>query len=207
MVAQNPNAPAKNGPAPLLLPRAGAPISFDQVEERSPRDGSKTEVIASRVVRNTAGRVRIESWAFITIIDPLAGFQTVIVPEDKTAIRVPFPKGEGEARFASFGLVDGPADSPNPTVTVEQLGKRWLEGVEFEGTRIVYTFETTPQTTQTQEDWISEDLKLVGMAAASGYSQTYKAHIQNVRREEPDPTLFSIPSDYQTVDLPLPHNP
>jgi hypothetical protein len=208
MATQSPNVAAKSSPVFLMLPRAGAPMSFDQVEERSQRDGSDTEVISSKVVRDTAGRVRIEALPHPVIIDPVAGFQTVLVPESKVAIRVPFSKGEGEARFVFFGgFVDRPAGPPNSAGTVENVGKLWLEGVEFEGTRIVWTYETVPQTTETQEDWFSEDLKLMGLIVASGPTETYKAYIRNLRREEPDPALFSIPSGYQMLELALPHNP
>ena len=54
------------------------------------------------------------------------------------------------------------------------------------------------------EEWYSDELKLMGSVMASGPYETYTARIQNLRREEPDPKLFTIPPDYKVLDVPLP---
>jgi hypothetical protein len=80
---------------------------------------------------------------------------------------------------------------------------RTIEGIEFEGMRIVQSAEDDPGLTNTIERWYCKRLKLVGSAFASGPYGTRTARIQNVRWGEPDPALFTIPGDYKIVDVPL----
>ena len=88
---------------------------------------------------------------------------------------------------------------------IEVVGKRTIQGVEFEGTRIIRTAEGEPGLTDTSEQWYSDDLKLIGLLTTSGPSGAYSARIQSLQRGEPDPALFTIPAEYRIIDLPLPH--
>jgi hypothetical protein len=84
------------------------------------------------------------------------------------------------------------------------VGKRTIQGIEFEGTRIIRTAEGEPGLTDTTEQWYSDELKLIGLLTSSGPSETYSARIQSLKRVEPDPALFATPAEYRIIDLQLP---
>jgi hypothetical protein len=81
------------------------------------------------------------------------------------------------------------------------MGTRTIEGIEFEGMRIVTAAEGEPALTKTVEQWHSAEQKLIGLIVASSPSETYTARIQNVHREEPDSSLFMVPPDYTVRPL------
>src|SRR5690349_5768935 len=61
--AQTPGTAAKPGPVGMVLPIPGHPLSAEQIEERAtqPSGGPvSTEIVKSKVYRDTAGRLRIE---------------------------------------------------------------------------------------------------------------------------------------------------
>ena len=82
-----------------------------------------------------------------------------------------------------------------------------IEGIEFEGTRITQTSEGEPVLTHTVERWYSDELKLIGLVEISGPYETGTVRLQNLRRQEPDPTLFKIPADYKVQDIQWPSDP
>jgi hypothetical protein len=81
------------------------------------------------------------------------------------------------------------------------VGKRTIQGIEFEGTRIIRTAEGEPGLTDTIEQWYSDELELIGLLTSSGPSETYSARIQSLQRAEPDPALFTTPAEYKIIDL------
>jgi hypothetical protein len=192
------------GAALLLLPYSGVPVSFDQIEERSHRDSgsSADDVVKSRVFRDTSGRLRIEESAHAVLVDGVAGSRVVLLSRELVAYRTPWPRSS-EGRLAFLGIVDGGASSRELTATTEFIGRRTIEDLEFDGTRIIHAAEGEPQPTRTVEQWYSDELKLIGFVVASGPHETYTARIENLRREEPNTGLFAIPADYKIVDLEL----
>ncbi len=213
--AQTAPNPANSGAAPLVLPRPGVPASLEQTEERSRKieDGTSTvEVVTSEVYRDSAGRVRVQSdirgsgrspTPYVDLVDPVAGSRVVLLSTQKIAYRVPLPKST-EGRFAFLGIGGVAESSHKWSARTENAGKRTIEGIECEGTRIIETAEGEPGLTRTVEQWYSDELKLIGFVTASGPYETYTARIQNLRREEPDPALFAIPPGYKILDVPLP---
>ncbi|HEX3683891.1 MAG TPA: hypothetical protein VHU83_15255 [Bryobacteraceae bacterium] len=107
-----------------------------------------------------------------------------------------------------FGLslpsVDGPQPDDTWKTVTESLGKRMIEGVEFEGTRIINVSEDQPPLRIVYEDWTSGALGLIGWATASGPSGEHTAKLQDIDRRTPDPKQFAIPADYTIRDLALP---
>jgi len=212
--AQTAHPPATSGAALLVLPRPGVPISLEQIEERKRKleDGVASAEIKSQVYRDSAGRLRIEaevrdgSTRYADLIDPVAGSRVVLLTTEKVGYRIPFPKSD-QSRFAFLGLGESSQDSSHKWggARTEVVGKRTIQGVEFEGTRIVRTAEGEPGLTDTSEQWYSDDLKLIGLLTTSGPSGAYSARIQSLQRGEPDPALFTIPAEYRIIDLPLPH--
>ncbi len=195
------------GPADLVKPLPGVPLSAEQVEERArslPGGSSTVEITRCVIYRDSAGRVRIErvrpgESPVVSLIDPITGSRVMLSESDKIAYRVMGPKaGETGFAYGFSGMGEGlpPADW---TTNKENLGRRKIGGNEFEGTRIIQTEEGG--LANKIELWYSPELKLTGSALASGPYGTHTAQIQNLRREEPVPAIFAIPSDYRIVDV------
>lgn len=201
----------------LVLPRSGAPLSLDLIEERwkNLENGtSDAEVINSRIYRDSAGRLRIESliprdsdhpagatsFPCIDIIDPVAASRILVLCHLRVAHRMPFPRSdEGTPPFLGIGFKASLASSHRLTAKTEDCGKRTIEGFEFDGTRIIQTAEDQPPLTIAIEQWYSKDLKLIGAMTALSADETYAARIENLRREEPDPSLFRMPQGLRSV--------
>ena len=191
------------GAALLLLPRSGVPLSFEQIEERWPRreGASAGEVTSSRCYRDASGRLRLEGPSYVVLIDPIAGYKILL--SEQVAYRTPWPKS-GEGKLVFFGAGDSLAASRNWTTRTGDIGKRVIEGIEFWGIRVVQTSEDDSTLTKKIEQWYSDELSLIGFAVAADPNETRTVRIRNVRREEPDPILFTIPPDYKVLDLKLP---
>ncbi len=126
---------------------------------------------------------------------------------EKIAYRMPYAT-PGEGKIAFLGIGGEAEPSRKWTARTETAGRRMIEGSEFEGTRIVRDAEGEPRLTITVEQWYSDKLKLIGAVAGSGPQEAYSARIQNLRHQEPDPSLFTIPADYKIIDLqPPPPSP
>jgi len=113
------------------------------------------------------------------------------------------PQGS-EGRFAFLGIGDEKASLHKWVAKSENLGKRTFDGVELDGTRIVQAAVDDPTLINTTEQWYSDKLKLIGTVTISGPYGSYAARIRNLRRGEPDPKLFAVPSDSKIVDLRFP---
>src|SRR5215472_18203454 len=94
--ADTTHTPASSGAIFLVLPRPGAPLSFDQIEESSRKLDDSTsgiEVRRSKVYRDLAGRLRIEagiregsghpSAPYTDFIDPIAGSRVILLSTEK----------------------------------------------------------------------------------------------------------------------------
>jgi len=212
--------PTHTAAAGLVDSLPGTPLSLEQVEERSHRlasGQSALEIITSKVYRHSSGKWRVDSESRIIsgqsstsdsrtlLIDPSTGSRVVLLSSEKTAYRVFGPKA-GEKGFMKGGAgIGGTLPSGHRwTNTTEALGKRTIEGIEFQGRRVVLSAEDDPGLTSTIERWYSDRLKLTGLAVASGPYGTHTARIQHLDWGEPDPALFAVPPDYKIVDVPLP---
>jgi hypothetical protein len=209
---QLPSSQAKRGPAGMVFPTAGAPVSLEQVEERtrlSPDGTSETEVLTSKIYRDSAGRMRIEqtvsgpsdkSIVLVQLVDPLACSIVVLTP-DKVAARIIAPKCGTNPFAVTFPSLEQTLPPGNWDRKTENLGIRKIEGIEFEGTRTTQTSVDRTSMIAIDERWDSKDLRLTGLASGSGPTGRYTARIQSVDRREPDPSLFLIPSDYRIQDF------
>lgn len=214
--AQTPAAKPAQGttPALLVLPVPGAALSAESVEERTTKlpDGtSKTVVLRSKVYRDSSGRMRIEMsldetggepGLFIQIVDRVSGFMAILLPLEKTAARVQFPKQDPSARvgLAIFGgpLIRVPGKK---TLKSESLGKQIIDGIEYDGTRTTTTVDDQPSMIGVEERWTSRESGLIGLVKSSGPDEQITAKIHNVDRHAPDPTQFQIPADYFIRDM------
>ncbi|HLH79367.1 MAG TPA: hypothetical protein VKV29_03695 [Chthonomonas sp.] len=195
----------------LVAPVPGVPVSVEQVEEyvrTHPGQSATTQSFRTHVYRDSAGRMRIESGGsgpsdqvrpMVTIIDPVGGSTFMLMVAEKVAARMVFPRsGSG------IGL-PGPPSTGTPerglVTRTEKLGKRIIEGLEFEGMRIVRTSQGESQVVSTEENWTSADLGLTGLSEAKGPDGRYTARLEHIVRGEPNSSLFSIPPGYAIRDL------
>ena len=104
----------------------------------------------------------------------------------------------------SAPFIPGPEAKMPPSMTVEQLGTREIQGVSVRGVR------TTRLGTESDGDWegkpiwetelwVSDELaaQLLKVDKDLRAGIEGRSELIEVRREEPDPTLFDIPQDYQ----------
>jgi hypothetical protein len=207
--AQTSQTPAKMSSSVLILPTPGAPISFEQIEERRESGGAAVEALRMNVYRDSSGRVCMQEImppggkksGLTRIVDPVAS-HVIALTTEKTGYLFSFPKS-GEARFTNFALAGSQDEGTSvPSLKTERLGKRIFEGIEFDGTRMTAVREGEPRSTKTVEQWQSADLKLIGLMVVSKGDTTYTVRIQRVRREEPSPDLFRIPPGYEIFEVP-----
>jgi hypothetical protein len=91
-------------------------------------------------------------------------------------------------------------------VTTEDLGTQVMEGVQVTGTRSTQTIPVGKIGNDrpiviTTEVWTSPDLKTTVLSKRSDPrmgDQTFK--LTNVQRSEPDPSLFTVPSDFKITE-------
>jgi hypothetical protein len=191
----------------LVVGLAGSPLSLDQVEERTirlPSGDSQTMMQQSKIYRDAAGRMRIESQfsdpsgkqvTMIRIQDPIAGFITFLTP-DMVAHRVIIPKMNlpSGGRFTFFGTAVG---MPGKNAKAENLDRRTIEGIACDGVRITGTSDDKPPRSVVDERWFSTELGIVALIEATSPDEHYSARILKVTRADPDPGLFVIPKEYE----------
>jgi len=162
--------------------------------------------------------------------DPVAGTSYTLNLTDKTAGKNPMPPGAmnmaGTAVAASTFFVHtgsgGAPDMPPPPppivlqkrlavedgaeVSTENLGSQTLEGVQVTGVRTTQTIPAgkigndRPITIVT-EVWTSPELKTIVLSKRNDPrmgEHTFK--LTNIQRAEPDPSLFTVPSDFKITE-------
>jgi hypothetical protein len=195
----------------MVFPVSGAPITLEEIEERThplPDGTTDTEILREKIYRDSSGRMRMEetiddpsnkSLVLVYLIDP-SPLSIVMLTPDKIAARLLPPKNVDQAGLALPGLLQQ-LPPGNWEWKAENLGRRTIEGIDFEGTRVTRTAPEHPGTVALDESWNSNELRLTGLAFGSGPNGSYTARIENVNRSEPDPSLFTIPSEYTVQDL------
>jgi hypothetical protein len=205
MAQTSANRPQLN-PASLVEVRSGFPLSLQQIEDstRKLTDGSeKREILDSRISRDSAGRVRVESRqegsagdsAYVCIFDPVEGSITTLDAPTRTAHRwrVPNPV------TPSPGVPS--AGDKEPRIAV--LGQRSIEGINFLGTRVTAPYAGTFSTTVISERWISIEMGLTALVETSGPEGKYSARFKDLELREPDPRIFTVPAGYTLQEMPL----
>lgn len=90
--------------------------------------------------------------------------------------------------------------------TTENLGDQNINGIHATGTRITTTIPAGKMGNEqpiqvTSERWYSPELKATVMTRHSDpWAGELKTQFTNVNTAEPDPSLFSVPSDYTIVN-------
>jgi hypothetical protein len=176
------------------------------------------------IARDSQGRTRrdmalpaLGSWStsgqaaphVVFINDNVAGTQYVLQPDRKTARKLEFShhgKHGGQppnSRFVPHSETDGAGNNANVTTT--SLGTQTINGVQAEGTRVTRTIPAgaignANPIVITHERWYSTELQTVVMIKRSDprMGQT-TFQLANIQKQEPDATLFQVPSDYTVM--------
>ncbi len=129
--------------------------------------------------------------------------QMAVVVKDET---VNTTGGPGNVMFYSTTTMAkhaGPADNPP---NVENLGDQTIGGIHATGSRVTTTIPAGSMGNELQilvqsETWSSPELKATVMTKHTDpWAGELKTQLTNVSNSEPDPSLFTIPSDYKIVD-------
>jgi hypothetical protein len=97
----------------------------------------------------------------------------------------------------------GANDTPSAT---ENLGDQMIEGIHATGTRMTTTIPAGKMGNEqainvVSERWYSPELKITVMTKHSDpWAGELKTQFSSVNAVEPDPSLFSVPSDYKIED-------
>ena len=164
----------------------------------------------------------------VFIQDPVAGTSYTLNLSDKTAWKNPMSPGGADGPGAGVGtffiqtpIGPPPVPPPGPPMialtkhlaadeqveaNTESLGSQTMEGVVVNGVRTTHTIPAgqigndRPISIVT-EVWTSTDLKTIIFSKRNDPrmgEQTFR--LTNIVREEPDPSLFTVPADFKIVD-------
>jgi hypothetical protein len=197
----------------------GAPYSGTLTEQRQQTlpDGNQISTqTESKVYRDSQGRVRTESTrtrngqthTFITIFDPVAGFEARLNPDKLTAVKQTLPP-----QNAAAGNRHKPAAGEGPQVSTVDLGNNTIEGLAATGKQITMTVpageigNSEPIKT-VREIWTSTALQIPVMETSTNPEfGTSKMQLTAVTQAEPDASLFQIPSNYKVSTATGHHGP
>jgi hypothetical protein len=199
-----------------LKPITGAPFSAQAATETTQvlADGNQIKhTEAGQVYRDSSGRTRrdttidhIGPWStattprrIVNITDPVAGANYLLDATDKTVHERAASGAWLGPESRKFARSKG---ASNVQRTTESLGTEVMAGVSVQGTR---TTETIPAGTIgnqnpiviVSERWTSPDLQTVVYSKHTDPRfGTTIYQLTNISRQEPDASLFQIPSDY-----------
>jgi hypothetical protein len=202
-----------------LKPVTGAPFSAQATTQviQALADGNQiNNKETAMVARDSAGRTRRDStisriglWAsagtpheLVRIVDPVAGTSYMLDVGAKTASKIPFHEHAGMKGMPGHPPSWKSGGDAKSQRTTESLGTQVMAGVNAEGTR---TTETIPAGTMgnekpiviVSERWYSPDLQeTVYSKRSDPRFGTTIYQLNNITRQEPDPSLFQVPADY-----------
>lgn len=202
-----------------------APYSALETTQTTQTLSNGTQITRSeqtQVYRDSQGRVRSETTITpppgstapartdITIFDPVEGSmsridsQRMVVEKTMLPTRDSTRRGPGSRPAGSTrpDNISRPAGAASPQIQKDDLGTRTIQGVTATGKRTTTTIPAgavgNSQAMQSvHEIWVSSDLQVAMMATTSDPRfGTRVSQLSNVSRNEPDPGLFQVPSNY-----------
>jgi hypothetical protein len=204
-----------------VLPVTGKPFSGrDSIEwTRTLEDGSVvTTHLTALVARDSEGRIRRERTTFVPassneeskpldmiILDPAEHTRTTCniasrhctVTDYSTAVKfTPVPAG--------------PLDNGKRYLARESLGTNTVDDLNVTGTRETLTINAgvignNQPVVTTREFWYSNDLEInLSVTRKDPREGTQVIQVIDLSRDEPDPSLFRVPSDFVIEDLRAP---
>ncbi len=145
----------------------------------------------------------------IMIHDPVAGMSYALDPASRTARSTPIPA----ARTAPAGAQPhARPDGRMAAAKTEDLGTQTIQGVSAQGKRVTRAIPAGREGNEKEidivsETWYSPDLQVVVMSKTSDPRFGESVYqLNGITRAEPDPALFTVPSDYAvTQGRPMMH--
>jgi hypothetical protein len=202
-----------------MQPVTGAPFSATEtiVNTRKLADGNTiTRQFQANIYRDSQGRVRREttmqpvpgssdtvSMTRIVILDPVAGVRHVLDTQNKISYDMSIREGSAARAAPEAGT-----EPSGPNVSRTDLGAKTIDGLTATGTRITRTIpagaEGNSQPIQiVREVWMSTDLHRPLMVKSTDPRfGTTVSQLSNIKRGEPDPSLFQVPAGYTTKQAP-----
>jgi len=203
----------------------GAPFSatFSTQTTQALADGNQIQHSATGTFeRDSQGRTRrdmtlpaIGPWStsgraaphMVFISDNVANAQYILEPDRKVARKMLRFRDGRHPGGASPDTAAEPPPAPEGTnrranVTTVSLGTQTVNGVQAEGTRVTHTIPAgaignANPIVITNERWYSSELQTVVMIKRSDPRMgTTTFQLTNIQRQEPDASLFQVPSDY-----------
>jgi hypothetical protein len=198
----------------------GAPFtaSFSTQTKQVLADGNQIQRTSSGTfARDSQGRTRREMTLpgigivaggnqvpphVVMINDPVAGSQYILEVDRKVARKVEFGRGGKHGRDGENGAGIPLKARTESNVTTTSLGIQVINGVSAEGTRTTRTIPAgaignTNPIVITVEKWYSSDLQtVVTLKRDDPRMGETTFQLTNIQRQEPDASLFQVPSDY-----------
>ena len=196
----------------------GSPFtaSFSTQTSQALSDGNQIQrTTTGTFARDSEGRTRREftlssigPWTasgnsaphVVIINDPVANVQYILDPDKKIARKIPSPPANWRGSNGTPPQ-NGSQRTPKDE-TIADLGTQMMDGVSVQGTRTTRIIPAgqignTQALSIISERWFSPDLQTVVLTKRTD-PRTGSALFQltNILRQEPDPTLFQVPSDY-----------
>jgi hypothetical protein len=200
-----------------VLPVAGKPFSGrDSIEwTRTLEDGSVvTTHLTALVARDSEGRIRRERTNFVPansnqqskpmdliILDPAERTRTTcnLASRHCTVADYSTP-----VKFSPVPA--GPLDNGKRFLARESLGTNTVDDLNVVGTRETLTINAgvignSDPVVTTREFWYSSDLEInLSVTRKDPREGTQTIQLIDLSRDEPDPSLFRVPSDYVIED-------
>ncbi|WP_446745424.1 hypothetical protein [Silvibacterium acidisoli] len=202
----------------FVTPVPDAPFSATvEIVSKQMVDGSLTVIRTStaHIARDAAGRIYNEMRAQVPpsfqgepplisahIYDPNTRLSTFLNPQTKLARQIllarPMPQKSPE-----------PDNEPKPGARLEKVentGEQTLDGLHLEGVRKTWTVPAAASGTGTSVEiadlyWYSSDLTMyVLIQHDDPRTGEQIVALKDIRRTEPDASLFTIPANYRVVD-------
>jgi hypothetical protein len=200
----------------------GAPFTATVTTQvsRTLADNSINRTVTGSIARDSKGRVRRDMTApamallgagagtppkAVMISDPVAGTNYILHPDEKTAEQLPARRwrANGPRRF-------GHARQGQADVVKTDLGTETINGVNAQGTRVTRTIPAGQIGNEkpiviVTERWYSPELQTYVMTKRiDPLMGNVTFQLTNIQLQEPDPTLFQVPSDYSVTQGPRP---
>lgn len=188
----------------------GAPFSGTLTEQRQQTlpDGNQISTQAeTKLYRDSQGRVRRETtrtarsgqtMTFVTIFDPVAGFEARLNPDKLTAEKHTLPPQHNSDATPP----KPPSGEDEPQISTKDLGTKTLNGLEVTGKQVTMTIPAgavgnAAAIQSVREVWTSTVLKVpVQITSTNPRFGTSEAQLTGVTQSEPDASLFQIPANY-----------
>ena len=160
----------------------------------------------------------------VTISDPVSGTQAHLFTTQQTASVIKLPRGMPVSRTATvsacngedippfalmgMGMAIGAGQYTEASTSTASLGQKVVNGLTATGCHIVRTspvgvLGNEKPITSTTDQWVSSELGMtVQLSETSSLGGSVTMNLEQVVQAEPDATLFVVPANYKTTEIP-----